>query len=99
MLPPFVHVIDMAAALAHAATDVNVAKQHRVFNVSHPDGNVTVAKAVKQLASVSGAALLDPLPEIDTRSYRIDTSRFIDTGFRYQWTLEQGLGLLVRQLR
>ena len=96
---PFVHVIDMAAALAHAATDANVAKQHRVFNVSHPDGNVTVAKAVKQLASVSGAALLDPLPEIDTRSYRIDTSRFIDTGFRYQWTLEQGLGLLVRQLR
>ena len=96
---PFVHVIDMAAALAHAAVDKNVAKQHRIFNVSHPDGNVTVAEAVEQLASASGAKLLDPLQEVDPRSYRIDPSRFIDTGFKYQWPLEQGLGLLVRQLR
>jgi len=96
---PFVHVFDMAAALAHAATDANVAKQHRIFNVSHPDGNVSVLEAVGLLASASGAKLLEPLPEVDHRSYRIDPSRFIDTGFRYQWSLEQGLGLLLRQLR
>jgi len=96
---PFIHVSDMAAALTHAATDANVAKQFNVFNVSHPEGNVTVAEAVKRLAAASNAKLLDPLPKVDPRSYRIDTTRFLDTGFKYQWPLEQGLGLLVRQLK
>ncbi len=96
---PFLHVNDMAQALVHAAINPDVARQHNIFNISHPDGNITVGAAVEQLAQVCDAKLNDPLPAVDPRSYRIDPTRFIDTGFRYQWPLQDGLELLVRQLR
>lgn len=96
---PFVHVEDIAAAITHAISCAELTRKHHIFNVSHPQGNLPVGKAVEILAQISGATLLEPHDKTDPRSYAIDVNRFIETGFTYQWPLERGLDHLVRQLR
>ena len=95
---PFVHVNDMAAALVFSATQLSLTKDHYVFNVSHPEGNITVGDAVETLSRLTGCRMLKPVDKIDPRSYQIDPSRLIDCGFQYQWPLEKGLDLLIRQI-
>ena len=96
---PFVHVNDMAAALVFSATQLVLTEDHYVFNVSHPDGNITVGDAVETLSRLTGCKMLKPVDKVDPRSYQIDPARLIDCGFQYQWPLEKGLDLLIRQIR
>lgn len=96
---PFVHVDDVAAAITHTVTCADVTRNHQIFNVSHPQGNLTVGKAIDILAEVSGANLLKAHSEKDPRSYTVNVDRLIETGFAYQWPIEKGLDHLVRELR
>jgi len=96
---PFVHVDDIAAALVHAVACTDLTSSHNIFNVSHPQGNLSVGRAVEILAKASDANLLEPHDKPDPRSYQLNTDRFIATGFTYQWPIDKGLGLLVRQLK
>jgi len=95
---PFVHVEDMARALAFAAANDAVTK-HNIYNVSHPRGNYKVGDVVALLAEATGAKLLTAAQVKDPRSYQVDTQRFLDAGFSYKWSLEEGIALLVRQLQ
>ena len=96
---PFVHVEDVAAAITHTVTCADVTRNHQIFNVSHPQGNLTVGKSIEILAEVSGATLLQPHSIKDPRSYTVNVDRLIETGFAYQWPLEKGLDHLVRELK
>ena len=57
---PFVHVDDIAAAIVHAVRCTDLTSSHNIFSVSHPQGNLTVGRAVEILAATSGARLLEP---------------------------------------
>ncbi len=96
---PFLHINDMVAAIAHAATNNKVGLTHGIYNVSHPQGNLRVEQAVILLAKATGATVLDAVDKPDPRCYQIDSTRFVDTGFEFQWPLDKGLALLNSQMR
>lgn len=96
---PFVHVVDMARAVAHVLkADLGGEGPHR-FNVVHPEGNRTAGEVVELVAAAVGAVLDPPGRLRDARDYQLDPTALLATGFGFRWPLERGITSLARHLR
>ena len=89
---PFVHVRDIAASI-EAVLAADKRRASGVFNIGSNDANlrkIELARGVQQ--RVAGTELEFVHRETDSRSYRVDFTKFQTRfGFRANWSVEDGI--------
>jgi len=98
---PFVHVDDVAQAVATVVAAPVEKVRNEVFNVGSDEQNTTlegVGKLIQRM--VPDAEYIDSGQDGDRRNYRVDFSKIrTQLGYGARWTLEQGVQQVIDAIR
>ena len=93
---PFIHVHDAARAFLHL---IDNAKKCEVYNAAESNLRIIdVANAVKE--SVNPQTTIELIKEIQPEfSYSVNSSKFLETGYKFKFTFKSGVLDLVEKLK
>jgi len=88
---PFVHIRDISGAIIFAAER----NTRGVYNLSNE--NITITSLVKKIPSEDAEIEISEM-RADPRNYRVDNSKILNEGFRFEWNLEKGMQEMARHM-